>query len=1242
MEAFIVLLILLVLVLVVILLVQLLSGSRLRAELEALKYRCQSMGETLRPLATLAQRVERLEASAGTAEGASGTPTEADSNVAPVVDAAEAEEQVVPPESSESNVNQDDALSHPTSALAAWKRLKTDADPLVVHPVDHDIDQSLASESTRENINESDASDLSVDLPVDFSVKRSVAKKAEPARKRISFEELLCGKVFVWIGAVALVLTGVFLLNYGIQKGMITVNVRLISATVFGFILVGSGEWFRRRSNGIAQALCGAGVATLFGTILASTLLYDKVSEPVGFTLVAFVTVGAVFLSLRHGQLVALLGMVGGFMMPVMLGDPMGGQPTMVVYLIALELGVLAVTRKRGWIGISGLTLLFSVIWSLGYTLIGSGTFAEGWTGTLIMATAVIFVLNTAWAHGQAEGDASLARRAFWLSISAVSAAAVLLALMIARSSFEIFDFAMLGLLALGVMVLARLDKRYAPLVWVVSGLSALMLLAWGVQLQLWATDPPAWVLGTIATYGLLFVFGGYALSFGGPSRKVFGLLSALAGPVMFGLCVFAVHEGFGWRGGAWSLWAIIVSLMYGLGCFGLIRLRSTRSEQNRCVDDWILSALALSASLMIAIAIGQGFNHPWVIVGWSVLAAAVAWTGVRLGLKILVPVAAALGGVCAIGLVVPGPFTMTISGPAVVNVLWPMYLIPVLSFGVVACSASQIKMQRLSMVMQGVAVAVIGAMSLAMVRDGFHGEDFLEEAIGLYEWPTFAVVLLSLGLMIAKASDVFNLRAVREAAAGLGMIGVSLCVAGPVFAGNPLFVEGVTGGKGLALGMVYLYVLPALLAWRWARRFDRLSDAAEGPAELMRVVSVLLAFVFVGLQVRNLFSAADLSLVHIGLYERATYPVGWLALGLVLLAWAQRGGSRLTGQAGAVVVCIGMLWSFIAVVTVGNPLMDDAVDGGRSLAFGMGYIYLLPAVMMWLAAPFVVRYEGRRGEVFFRIGAIVLAATFAVMQVRNGFNWTSLHARHIGMFEWATYALAWMAMGGVMRVIAKRLIPQEKRIAKQGGDSAWSTCFFASAGGVIVFMGIAVGLLGNVIIANPLWTNESVGTLRIFNGLGYLYLPTALGLALAGFAYHRQHRTLPARCLGLSAVALVFFFLSMLVRQAFHTDEGILMLAGQRASNAEWYAYSLVWVIYGVVLLISGVFTQLGALRFGSIAVMLLAVAKVFALDTAQLEDLYRVFSFLGLGITLIALGYIYQRFVFRRPEPLLEEDSV
>ena len=82
---------------------------------------------------------------------------------------------------------------------------------------------------------------------------------------------------------------------------------------------------------------------------------------------------------------------------------------------------------------------------------------------------------------------------------------------------------------------------------------------------------------------------------------------------------------------------------------------------------------------------------------------------------------------------------------------------------------------------------------------------------------------------------------------------------------------------------------------------------------------------------------------------------------------------------------------------------------------------------------------------------------------------------------------------------------------------------------------------------------------------------------------------------------------------------------------DAEIYAYSAVWIAYALVLLGVGIVWRSIFWRYTSLAVLIVTVLKVFLYDMSDLTGLYRVASFLGLGLTLIGIGYIYRRFVFR-----------
>ena len=109
------------------------------------------------------------------------------------------------------------------------------------------------------------------------------------------------------------------------------------------------------------------------------------------------------------------------------------------------------------------------------------------------------------------------------------------------------------------------------------------------------------------------------------------------------------------------------------------------------------------------------------------------------------------------------------------------------------------------------------------------------------------------------------------------------------------------------------------------------------------------------------------------------------------------------------------------------------------------------------------------------------------------------------------------------------------------------------------------------------------------------------------------------------TAAILVFVYVSLEVRHLF--DPGFER-GGLGAEGIELYAYSIVWLLFGVALLALGFWRDVPALRHAGMVLVCLVVAKVFLIDMAGLKGLLRVFSFLGLGAALLGLGYAYRRF--------------
>ncbi|MBX7502240.1 DUF2339 domain-containing protein [Qipengyuania sp. YG27] len=192
-----------------------------------------------------------------------------------------------------------------------------------------------------------------------------VADEPEPAlASRFSFdlEDIFGRRLPIWAGGVTLAVAGVFLVRYSIESGLLTPLVRVIMAFFFGFaLLAGAEAAFRFRERvadpRVTQALAGAGLATLYAGFYLAGTQYGLVGQTVAFLGLAAVTAGAIALSFRFGLPSAVLGLVGGFAAPALVGGEEANLPLLSLYLglVTAGLTVSGRSQSRPWMGIAAL-----------------------------------------------------------------------------------------------------------------------------------------------------------------------------------------------------------------------------------------------------------------------------------------------------------------------------------------------------------------------------------------------------------------------------------------------------------------------------------------------------------------------------------------------------------------------------------------------------------------------------------------------------------------------------------------------------------------------------------------------------------------------------------------------------------------------------------------------------------------------------------------------------------------------
>jgi uncharacterized membrane protein len=112
---------------------------------------------------------------------------------------------------------------------------------------------------------------------------------------------------------------------------------------------------------------------------------------------------------------------------------------------------------------------------------------------------------------------------------------------------------------------------------------------------------------------------------------------------------------------------------------------------------------------------------------------------------------------------------------------------------------------------------------------------------------------------------------------------------------------------------------------------------------------------------------------------------------------------------------------------------------------------------------------------------------------------------------------------------------------------------------------------------------------------------------------------------LGVFALVLLIAFVTLQVKRWFQDAT----LDPSFLSQAESYATSLAWVVTGILIFIAGLRLDRQNIRYGGLAILVLAVLKVFAYDLFELGGLWRIASMIGLGLCLIGVGWLYTRFV-------------
>jgi uncharacterized membrane protein len=109
----------------------------------------------------------------------------------------------------------------------------------------------------------------------------------------------------------------------------------------------------------------------------------------------------------------------------------------------------------------------------------------------------------------------------------------------------------------------------------------------------------------------------------------------------------------------------------------------------------------------------------------------------------------------------------------------------------------------------------------------------------------------------------------------------------------------------------------------------------------------------------------------------------------------------------------------------------------------------------------------------------------------------------------------------------------------------------------------------------------------------------------------------------------LAFILLNVEIADYF-TPTGARSLTFQFSGNfARDMSYTIGWALFALILLSAGIWKQTRSARYAAIALLSVALLKLFFHDLARLEALYRIGALFAVAIIAIVASLAYQRFL-------------
>ena len=775
------------------------------------------------------------------------------------------------------------------------------------------------------------------------------AAPATPAipETKPGLEERLGTRWVVWVGGLTLALGGLFLVRYSIEAGLLGPSMRVFFGGLFALALLLAGEWTRRKEQissiaplpiaNIPAILTAAGTAVAFGTVFASYALYGFLAPASAFILLGLVAMGTLAAALLHGPALAGLGVVGAFVTPMLVSSDQPDFWALYIYVAVVTAASFALARMRMWRWLAITTIVLGVLWTLvamGVPGLLSPHAFSIIAGFALAAALVVsgFLFGPAAEPGKVE------------PISSVSLGAYLLTATILVVSYRHADASMIVfaiLIAATIVIAWRTDAATGTLP-AAAVFVGLVFLSWVVR------SNPEWLVvpgGAIPGIGEAAIDGSvnthlvaafaFAAGFGIAGFLAQGRSANATVPVIWSAVgvatplalLVATYARIAHLDRSIPF-AIVAVILAGLFAYATEILTRREARPGQAIAAALFATGTLAAlSLALTFALDKG----WLTIALALMSLATAWVS----LQRPVPFLRWLAAILAVIVVARIGYEPRIAGndvgtTPIFNWLLYGYGVPALAFWVGSSYLRRRGDDAPLRMVESAAILFTVLLAFMEIRHLVNNGDVYRINTGLTEVALQVCTLLAMAiglerLRVHTGSIVHNVGAVV-----LTIIACVFVVFGLFLLEMPVIWPHNVGGSFINL-LLLAYALPALLML--ALSYTVAGRRTAGYANTLAGFALVLALVYVTLQIRRFFHGPVLSRGITTDAEQYTYSLAWLAFGVVLLVVGLVFASQRARLASAVVIGLTVLKAFLFD-------MSNLTGVWRALSFmGLGLV---------------------------------------------------------------------------------------------------------------------------------------------------------------------------------------------------------------------------------------------------------------------------------------------------------------